>query len=236
MVKITRQALSHKKVVTQILIFLMCLFVGFADASNSVKFYLSNSKTQADSTLALHRLLGPEQHALQKGVIDTLQIKHIQQTTQLFVLGAYRNSKQEASIDNTLVIITSPYQELLDCEIVILARDLARQFKQETVAVFIPDTKSNDIDIMFSFKNNAYEMNELLSILHKKLPSSYAEGVTLYLDKGCKSVINCRVSGLEWLGNNLDTPKLKTVFPHADIQQTRGRAILVDQSGNITKI
>lgn len=170
---ITREALTHKKFFTQIFIILLYLYTGIAAASNTVKFYVSNNSSQLDLAQALNRFLGPEQSNLQDNVIDSLQTTHMQQARMHSVLGAYKNFKQQVSIDNSLVIVTSPYQELNEQEIVHFASELAKKFRQETVGVFIPDSKSSGLDVVLTYKSNVPEVSDSIGMLQDKLPKSY---------------------------------------------------------------
>lgn len=221
-------SLNKLRIVLSFMLFLMTTVV-FAESS--VEFFVSNNTKEINLQTAYERLTGKEQQDLQNDLIDILQKNHIQQGKLQDMLGTYRmSSDQNITADNTERFTTSPRQHLFAERTFILAKQIAVAFNQESVAVFIPN-HSTIGDITVSFVSHQPTINELVSIVHDKLPASYSQAYSIHLSNRYESFENIKVEQIEWLGSNIQLSDVQRAFPDERVNYQYGKVFLVYQNG-----
>ncbi|MHB1949772.1 MAG: hypothetical protein ACYCQI_16865 [Gammaproteobacteria bacterium] len=197
----------------------------------SIEFFASNNTATIDLQTAYQRLQGHEQHQLQESMIDVLQKNHIEQGKFQDILGTYQMSASgNITADNTDVFITSPYQCINEQKIFYIAKQLANEMKQESVAVFISSQHPVVGELKVIFINHKPTINEVISLLHNKLPPSYNQAFSLHLT-GYADFDKAKVSEIEWLGSKININDIKNVFPNENITYQYGKAYLVYKNG-----
>lgn len=221
----------------------------FAATEHSVKFFASNNTSEIDMPTAYQRLIGTQQAVLQVKVLAVMGKHFIQQVQIENDLGVYRlSSDQNITADNTEDFYTPADQPLSDERIFTTAKDLAIALNQESVAVFIPDqvlastnkfipqptTFSGDLSI--TFQSHQPNVNEVMTLLHEKLPANYSESFTIHLINNSKDFNSAKVTKIEWLGSNFNLDDIKNAFPNEKMAFNHGTAYLVYQNGQKTQI
>lgn len=202
-------------------------------AQQSITFFVSNNTKEISLGDAFQRLTGSAQDTLEKGMIHTLQKYHFEQGNTDRLLGTYQmNSDGETTADNTQTFTTSPYQFISTEQSFQLAQTFARQFRQESVAVFIPSSTSSSADAILRFKSVAKTIDETIQLLREKLPESYEKAFSLHLVNTAKGYDNARVQAVEWLGGAVQVKQLQAIFPNDSVTTHRGQAYLVYQDGH----
>lgn len=211
--------------------FLLSLKVVFAGNADSPEFFASNNTKEIDLQTAYHRLTGIEQSNLQNKIITVMQKNHVEQGKFEDILGTYQmSSDKKMTADNTLHFITSPEQHLSDDKVFSLAKELAIKLNQDSVAVLIP-SKSTLGDITISFTSHQPNINEIVSMLHNKLPELYNQAFSLHLMNQCGDFNSTKVTEVEWLGSRINLNVIKKAFPLEKINSRYGEVFLVYQNG-----
>jgi hypothetical protein len=170
---------TNTKIVSIFILFFFAINSGFANSSADI--FISNNTKAISLKTAYERLTGKEQHGLQNTMIDVLQKAHIEQGKFKDILGTYRMSNDpKTTADNTERFNTSPNQNLSDDDIFSLAKELAIILNQESVAVFIPDPSVVG-KISVRFTSSQPTINEIVNIIHEKLPPLYSQAFSIYL-------------------------------------------------------
>ena len=218
------------------LFFLFLLTTNLVFANTSIQFFASNNTKQIDLQTAYLRLVGKEQQDLQNNMIDVLQKNHIEQGKFEDILGTYRMSNdQTITADNSERYNTSPNQQLSEEKIFSLAQELAINLKQESVAVLIPD-QSTIGDITISFTSHKPSINEIVDLVHDKLPVTYSQAFSLSLTNKFGDFDKATVNEIEWLGSKINLDEVKNAFPNEKINYHFGKVYLVFQNGQRVQI
>jgi hypothetical protein len=215
----------------QVITLLCLLFINPAFASNesAIKFFVSNNTHEISPQTAYVRLVGHEQTQLQHAVKIVLKNNHLQLQNSGNILGVYQmSSDHDITADNTLYFYIAPTQALSQQKIFSIAKLLAIKFKQETVAVFIPDNNKLG-EITVNLGSHEEGIDQTISDLHQKLSGSYSQAFSLYLDK-------TKVEQVEWLGSKLNINEIKKAFPEDKISSEEGQAFLIYQDGRTEKL
>lgn len=208
----------------------------FAANNSSIKFFISNNTQEISIDTAYERLSGSPQDELENSTIDLLQNKHIEQGRFESVLGTYEMASDKKSTgDNTEVYFTSPKQNFSEYEIFLLARKLANTFQQESVAIFIPYSRSTISDVIVTFKSRQPGITETIKLIEDKLPG-YANAFSLHLNNTYSSFNEAKVSEIEWLGSKTNIDEIKKVFPQETVSYYSGKTYLVYKNGQIQPI
>lgn len=211
--------------------FILSINVAFAGSAHSSEFFASNNTKEIDLQTAFNRLTGVEQSNLQNRMINIMQKNHIEQGKFEDILGTYRmSSDKNITADNTEHFITSPEQNLTDEKVFSLAKELAIKLNQDSVAVLI-SSKSSLGDITVSFTSHQPSINEVIGLLHDKLPEIYNQAFSLHLINKCGDFNNAKVAEVEWLGSKINLEVIKKAFPLEKIDSRYGKVFLVYQNG-----
>ena len=214
-----------------IIILVVSLISSMSFASSSVEFFASNNTKEINLQTAYERLTGKEQQDLQNSMIDVMQKNHIEQGKFADILGIYKiSSDKNITADNSEHFNTSAQQDLSDEKVFALAKELAINLRQESVAVFIPNQSTIGY-ITVSFTSPKPSINELYNIVHDKLPSVYNQAFSLRLANKCGKFSNVKVNEIEWLGSKIHLEDIQKVFPQEKINYQYGKAFLVYQNG-----
>lgn len=213
-------------------VYILCLTVSCTVyASSSVEFFASNNTKEINLQTAYERLLGKEQLDLQNSMIDVMQENHIEQGKFEDILGTYRlSSDQNITADNSERFNTTPIQHLSDEKVFSLAKELAINLNQESVAVFIPN-QSTIGNITVSFTSHQPSITEIVNIIHEKLPLFYSQAFSIHLANKCGGFDNTKVSQIEWLGSKIHLEDLQKAFPQEKLDYEYGTVFLVFQNG-----
>lgn len=212
------------------------LFISLAYASDShtIEVFASNNSSGIDIHTAYERMVGIKQYQLKSDMINILQNKHFEQGRFVDVLGTYRmSSDQHLTADNTSVFYTSPYQVLTNQQVFDLAQQLSITLQQESVAVFIPDNQKRIADLSVIFITHPPKINEIINILHNKLPDTYNQAFSLHLAYHSSNFKSARVTKVEWLGSKISIDEIKKAFPNEKISYENGSAYLVYKNGQV---
>ncbi|MBX3710013.1 MAG: hypothetical protein KIT56_09765 [Gammaproteobacteria bacterium] len=200
----------------------------------SIEFFASNNTSEINLQTAFNRLQGKEQQDLQNETIKIMQKNHMEQSTFENLLGTYKMSNdQNITADNSEKIITSSYQILSQEKTFKLASKLATTLKQESVAILVPDRKSQMVaDTVIKLKSHHYTINETIKLIHDKLPAQYSQAFSLHLNNNvCSTFDNTIVDEIEWLGSKVKPEEIKKSFPQEEITFHYGKAYLVYKNG-----
>ena len=219
-----------------VFLLLLSMNVVFAASNRSVEFFASNNTKVIDLQTAFNRLKGNEQSELQNSMIDVMQVNHVEKGKFEDILGTYQMSNdKKITADNTEHFITSPYQDLSDEKIFSLAKELAIKLNQDSVAVFIQDNSSLS-DVTVSFTSQHPRINDVVNMIHDKLPEQYNKAFSIHLTKKSDDFNNAVVDKLEWLGSTIDLDIIKQAFPAEKIDSRNGKFYLVYQDGRIERL
>lgn len=220
------------------LIIVVSIFFSTSSFSNnnsekrSIEFFASNNTNEIDLQTAFNRLKGNEQQELQNEMIDILQKEHMEQGKFEDLLGTYQMaSDQNITADNSEIFITSSYQQISTEKVFDLAKELANSLKQESVAVFIPSQEPVIGDTILNFRSHNYTINEVIKIIHEKLPMHYSQAFSLHLNNTCSNFDNATVKEIEWLGSKIKPDEIQKSFPLEEISYHYGKAYLVFKNG-----
>lgn len=201
---------------------------------SAIEFFASNNTGEIDLQTAFNRLQGTEQQTLQSETIHIMQKEHIEQSKFENILGTYKMSNnQNMTADNSEKVITSSYQTLSNEKSIKFAVKIAKVLKQESVAMFVPDPKSMLIgDTIVKLKSHPHTINEVINLIHDKLPASYSQAFSLHLNNNsCSTFDNTIVDEIEWLGSSIKSEEIKASFPLEDVNFQYGKAYLVYKNG-----
>jgi hypothetical protein len=221
--------LISNKIITFLLLFSLTTSTGFANSS--IEFFASNNTKEINLPTAYERLAGKKQLDLQNSIIDIMQENHIEQGKEEAILGTYQmSSDQHITADNSEHFRTSPKQPLSDDKVFSLAKELAIHLKQESVAVFIPN-QSTIGNITVSFTSHQPTIDEIINIIHEKLPHSYSQAFSMHLVNTRNEFNTVKVSEIEWLGSKIHLEDIQKAFPNEKINYANGNVFLVFQNG-----
>lgn len=218
---------------------LTCFFIvstsGYTTANN-IQFFYSNNNQILDLEQAYQHLIGKEQRQLQKASLHILQQQHMEVGAFKNVLGAYTSQgKKLFTADNSEVFFVSPLQKISREKTFLIATTLAKQLKQESVAVFIPSTTGTIAHIKLVFSYTKPTITEVMQLVHK-LPTSLATAFTLKLKNRHSDFESAEVHSIEWLGNNLNSSVIKEFFPFDTVLSYNGESYLVFNTGRLQKL
>ena len=209
----------------------------YANDSHSIEIFSSNNSSEIDIHTAYERMVGLKQHQLKDDIINILQNKHFEQGKFVDVLGTYRMSNdQHITADNTSIFYTSPYQTLSNQQVFDLAQQLAITLQQESIAVFIPNNQKSVTDLSVIFVTHQPKINEIINILHNKLPNTYNQAFSLHLAYQSTNFKNARVTKVEWLGSKINIDEIKKAFPNEQVSDENGSAYLVYKNGQVNPL
>lgn len=196
-----------------------------AESRPRIEFFASNNTHTINAEKAYQRLNGEAQFELENTMILILQKNHIEQGRFENILGVYNRSA-----DNTKVFYTSPEQSFSNKQLFSLAKQLADALHQESIAVFIPlkDSSISDITVTFNHKLSA---QEIIKLIHEKLPQHYSSAFSLHLTKNQCGLNQTKVSSIEWLGSKINIDEIKKAFPQQNITYQLGKSYLIYKNG-----
>ena len=197
-------------------------------AVTSVMFFASNNTGQINADEAYTRLIGNDQYNLTGSITQIMQERRVQQGKFDNVIGMYKNYA-----DNTEVFSTSPNQDIAEPEVEFIAKKLANELKQETIAVFIPNETAKTIgEISVTFRpGREPNFRTAMIDLKRRLPAPYTEAFSMYLDPTYSGISQKKVAKIAWLGTKLNIERVKRAYPYARVDSKNGEAFLIDQNG-----
>lgn len=202
----------------------------------SVEFFASNNTSIIDIRKAYGRLIGQAQIDLQNTMIEVLQKHHIEQGHFTDILGSYRMSTDHTiTADNTEEFDLSPYQYLSDEQIFSIAKKMAWNLKQDSIAVLIPG-HSRVGEVTLNFTCAKPNINEALHLLQEKLPSYYSEAFSIQLTVDHPEFEKAKVTKIAWLGSKINRDEVKNAFPLEQVSARHGRVYLVYKNGKIEQL
>ncbi|KTD01359.1 hypothetical protein [Fluoribacter gormanii] len=221
------------------LFIIICFFTyhltGFT-ASNSIQFFYSNNNQILDLENAYQRLIGKEQHELKRIAIHVLQKQHLDLGEFKNALGTYTmHEEQQFTAENSEIFYVSPLQKLSRKRTFLIASILAKQLKQESVAVFIPNHTNAIGHIKLVFNYNKLTITDLIPLTHK-LPVSFNHAFTINLRKTHSGFESAEVHSIEWIGSNLNSSVIRNLFPFDKVLSYSGEAYLVFNNGIYQKL
>lgn len=203
--------------------------------AETVSFFVSNNTGTITLQQAYDRLAGVPQQELTEQLITNLQVKHLEQGELKERLGAYlMSATQQVTGDNTEVFDSSPLQNLTEDEVFQLSQTLAKNFKQESVAAFIPNPQEAIANVQVKFHGALPSITDVTTAISQKLPVQYTQAYSLEIDKDDVNYSRAKVKSIQWLGsatNNVS--EIKKAFPNAEIMTKNGKAYLVYQDGTV---
>lgn len=219
----------------KIIFILFSIFSVFVTSANAATFFASNNTKEISLQTAYKRLTGAAQKNLHNTVAIVLQKNHVAQATSIDVLGTYQMSTDKnITADNTQRVTTLPKQKLSDEKIIALARVLAMQLKQDSVAVFIPE-QAHGRDIIVHLIHPT-PIHSVVDMLHHKLPPLYNQAFSLHLVNQHNNFDHAKVASIEWLGSKINSAVIRAAFASDKIDAQRGRTLLVYQNGKQEKL
>jgi hypothetical protein len=208
----------------------------YATNNPPVEFFASNNTAQISIQTAYDRLIDTPQTDLQNQMISVFQNEHIEQGRFEDILGAYSmSSDNKVTADNSERFSTSPYQKLSEEKLFSLAKELAITLNQDSVAVLIPN-KSIIGEINVNFASHQFSINEVITILHDKLPASYSQAYSLHITNKYHGFDNAKVNSIEWLGSKMNVDEVKKAFPLENVNYQYGKVYLVYKNGQHEQI
>ncbi|KTD49494.1 hypothetical protein Lrub_0593 [Legionella rubrilucens] len=220
----------------------MCFFIGLtlfcrmlsAAGWASVSFFASNNTGIIQPEQAYQRLLSEAQSHLKNTMITILQAHHMEQSQCEDGIGMYQMAGDgRLTADNGKIFTTSPYQKLTDETVLALSQQMATALHQESVAVFIPDEQAETADTTVHLNSHHYPLSQTIRLIHERLPADYTQAFTLHFDSKYGGFDQATISGIEWLGRNIDPAVIQTAFPEDKITTKHGKAFLVFKDGQV---
>jgi len=210
--------------------------MAFSANSMGVKFFVSNNTQEISIEKAYERLKRSPQTVLENGVASVLQHNGIEQGKFVNVLGAYQMATdKKITADNTEIFLTPPRQDFSSQYVFSIARQLSYRFRQESVAVFVPNKQSSVADIIVRFASAKPSIADIIKRIHQKIPAA-ATAFSLHLNTNHSVLRDVKVNEVEWLGTRLNFDEIKAAFPSAVINSYQGQAYLVYKNGQISSI
>ncbi|MCW8400365.1 hypothetical protein OQJ26_16415 [Legionella sp. PATHC038] len=185
---------------------------------------------------AFQYLIGKEQHQLKKAATRILQRQHMELGEFKNALGAYTGQENKLfTAENSEIFFVSPLQKLSRKKTLLVATSLAKQLKQESVAVFIPNKTDSIAHIKLVFRHNKFTITEVLQLI-QKLPTSMKQAFTMRFKNLHVGFDFTEVQSIEWLGNDLNTTEIKHLFPFDTLLSYHGETYLVFNTGRYQKL
>jgi hypothetical protein len=203
--------------------------------AESVSFFVSNNTGTITLEQAYDRMAGAPQQELTTQLIKNLQVAHLEQGELKERLGAYlMSATQQVTGDNTEVFKSSPLQNLTKDEVFQLSQTLAKNFKQESVAVFIPNPRDAVANVQVKFRGALPSINEVTTLINQNLPTQYSQAYSLEINNDDVKYGNAKVKSIQWLGTATNNVAAITkAFPNAQILTKQGSAYLIYQDGTV---
>jgi hypothetical protein len=221
-----------KKISISILLLLSS--IAHAAEPSTIELFYSNNTSQVDLQAAYQRLTGAAEQALESNSLELMKAYHLQHGKQEEVLGTYYLSHDhKTTMDNSEIFSLSPSQRLPKERIFAIAKKIAMTFNQESVAVFIPSYDKIIADIKVTFTNEKPKINDVIKMIHERLPESYSQAFTLHIKDKTVDYAHAEVNAVEWLGNKLKMDLFKQAFPQANVSYHYGQSYLIYKNGNI---
>jgi hypothetical protein len=200
------------------------------------KILVSNNKHIITSSEAYQRMYGKAQSNLINNTITILQNYHFEQGRMKDILGAYyMQSNNMITADNTLLFKTSPKENLKERRILNAGISLAKQFDQESVAVFIKNNSHRNTDTILKFKR----IKPTYADIKMKILKLSAIGISAlsidFRNKSCRLDKN-KISRIEFLTTPPKNKILKNTFKEAEINYEFGDAFLAFRDGHVKQI
>jgi hypothetical protein len=208
-----------------------------AETLPAVEFFYSNNKGEISVQAAYQRLQGDPQHLLKSDVVKMMRLNQIDKGTSEDILGAYfMSTDKKMTADNTEIFSVLPTQKLSKERIFTIAKKIAEALSQESVAVFIPTQEKMIGDMRVVFTQDKPKINDVIKMIHEKLPASYSQAFSLHLVNEVDDYVHARIKAVEWLGGKAKWNELKAAFPHDKISYQYGKSYLIYKNGNVAPL
>lgn len=206
-------------------------------AETSISFFASNNTGILTPQQAYERLLAEPQEQLRKEITHILQQNHLEQSEVEDGVGMYQMAVDgQQTADNSEVFITSPYQRIPAKKAFSLAAAMARQLKQESVAVFIPAAQQEGGDMTLSLKAKTYHLSEMMQLIQSRLPPEYAQAYSIHFANKDGGYEHATIAAIEWLGSQIQPSIIQQAFPDENLTVKHGKTYLVYQDGKKVEI
>lgn len=195
--------------------------------SSPVFFYFSNNKKIISERNAYRRLLGDSQRILLESSHDLLP----RDTIKISALGFYKMRKNKITGDNVEVANFDTSELKQGITPSIIAENLAKKFKQESVLVFYPRKTGKDQRVTLQFKPGDEPLIQTaIKQISQRLPLKYSQAFTVVpgaLDKNL-SYEQSTASKIIWIGKSIDVKTIKRAFrKYGTITAENGRLNLI---------
>jgi hypothetical protein len=213
--------------------------LSFANNDDSIEIFSSNNTEEISLETAFNRLAGTDQQALRSSITQFLQQHHVEQGEVHNLLGAYQmQSDKKITGDNTESFYTSPLQHFSKKKIFLLAAELSQRLRQESVAVFIPESHLATAtgDVILVFRSDKPTITTILHEIQEKLPASYNTAFSLHLINVKQGYKQARVAEIEWLGSKINPDIIRNTFPNERVIFHEGTAYLVFKDGKVQQL
>ena len=201
------------------------------------KLFVSNNTGVISSDQAYERLHNETQKDLSRKTLASLQDDHFEVGTFESSLGAYyMQSSNQITADNTLVFTFSPRDHNGSKSIAKKAAELAKEFDQESVAVFIDDGRSSNMDIKVNFDSTEQPTYADLQQYMPALEENNLVAFSIYLADANENLDSAHVAAIEWLTTPDRLPVIEDTFPGTTIVSESGQAELVYQDRHVEQI
>jgi hypothetical protein len=226
--------MNFKKLAITLLGALFIANVTYADQRPAVEFFYSNNKGEISVQAAYKRLTGDEQKLLQNDIIKLMKVNHVNQGHSEDILGTYfMSTDKKITADNTEIFSIPVTDRLAKERIFAIAKKIADTFDQESVAVFIPENKKAVGDIKIIFLKNRPSINQVIQVIHEKLPASYSQAFSLHIANETDDYDHARITAVEWLGKKAKFDELKKAFPNDKVSYQHGKSYLIYKDGRV---
>ncbi|ARG98500.1 hypothetical protein [Legionella micdadei] len=212
---------------------LLLTTISYAQDNLSFKLFISNNTAKMQMREAYTRLTSSLQEKLKNGIIDVLQKNQVEQGKFKTILGVYQmRNTQAVTADNGVLFSGHMLGEKM---IFALSKYLAKKFNQESIAIFIraDEAPIGDTILVFALPPT---ITEAVSLIQKKLPSTYGKAFSIHLSNTHTGFASTRVTAVEWLGQKTDVGLIRKAFPKDTVIPRHGKAFLAYQDGSKSRL
>lgn len=223
-----------KVIISRVGLFALAVFFQ-PSISMASKIFVSNNERIITASEAYKRMHSKAQFKLINNTITTLKKYHYQQGRVENILGAYMHLNNLITFDNTLIFTTSAEETLNERRIFNTGISLAKQFNQQSVAVFIKNNNHRNTDTILKFKRPRPTYGDIKMKLRKLSASSLPAFSIHFQNKHFGLAVN-KISEIEFLTTPSKNKMLKNIFKNAEINYKFGEAYLIFRDGHVKQI
>lgn len=223
-------------ILTLTFIFLFYVNISFAENITYVEFFSSNNTEEINMKSAYARLISGRQKQLKNTIKNIVSHHHFKNIRFENILGSYRMASNKKITSDNVEEFFIPYSQCRsDKKIFSIAKQLAENLNQESVAVFIPNDQSTVGDVTLEFISFYPTISEALALIREKLPTAYSEAFSLHFqDQG--NFATARIQSIEWLGGKIKLEEVEKSFPDEHVISRRGKSYLIYKDGHLARL